>query len=414
MEILIASGILLTILMMGSDFFLGIHRGVLQAIKKNDHRTDLDLITLSLKKTLLRENQKFAFFGGTTQKFQDYLLARALWIFPGHCRDLSQKGCEQDIAFSYAAFDESTTPLLKALCSLPVGDLNSATPVPLLLDLSNPTFGVAEFDPHSLTAIVKNPQGSPSITSGVVKLKKGSPVAVMDPPYTTLWIITQDPHLFSVTYNTETARFEPSLPSDCIQNLNKTSNGNYELNRLLLIVLDPLVLSEVTGGLATNISLRERIFAIGAAPFRIFNPKFRSVGKIPASQSQPPSFQVGDCGLGANKLNCSQSTNTLKVEGIHRVQLYESYLYPLSPNPSKIFQIIGQFQDPDPKCKKNDFQCGVFALPFSQNPITTDLETPATMTSEVFTWYKHEHLSKLEWVLLGEKNEDTRIVIESQ
>lgn len=374
--------------------FVFANRGMNDASRAIVTQSSLGEAAAMFKKFLSPGDSRFYAFSGRGA-LGDRPLVRVLTPLPGRCADFSA-GCPADTGFLYVHYDRSVSPGVSAICRF--------SDTEWLIDLTNPTYGLAQSDPGRGFTIVAPPGPAPTYAVGQIPVVRQSILALVNPPNITLWVVQGPPVRQIVTL--ATGVYSPPLPSDCDANFRRDANGIPNLSSLYRVSIRPLILTQLTGGAA--VSQDEIVAAQGTFPMRVFAASLRAFGKLP---TDPPRFAVRKCALADAGLSCMDTT-PFDVPGVTRMRVFETFRAALRPDDATEYEIVGPEGLAGSVCATPTQECrSLVARNLNTIPAQVNAnESYAEPSSEEFSLIKQDLVRQLKVRLdMERKQEEFRV-----
>ncbi len=384
--------------------------------KSFDTQNNLLVVTTALQKYLVTgETRYFAFSGngsGTGNVPFDQTLARMIIPQVGICGDLTTSpDCVDDAAMVYIQANKAELPYVSAICQFNANHL--------LVDLNNPTYGVGTFASPTITVS----PGTSNLTGGTIKITNKTLFALANPPTVSLWLANGTASNYAVAYNPVTKVFTPSLPAECIAQLQTDPVTYYKLDGLYKIHFKPFILTQFTGG--NTVSANEIQASIGQFPMPLYSPKIRSVGRKILS-NQAAVLGIFDCSTASGSISCSPDP-IFSTPNVTRVRIDEYFTQALGTDTQNFYEIISCTMTPSsvcalPQCKTLtlDYPAAIPVLwsPQTHNPLCasstygpTYAESFQNINSEGFSLFKQQLIQKLRIRIQVDKQKEQSVYV---
>lgn len=391
LEILIAVALSAGALYFGATLLRGANKQLTQSGEKFTVKTLLNVVSGSLQKYMASGDLRFLAFVGTASPQRPMIRAMAPLI--GKCGDMTTLGCEEDVSFLYVHYDKLTTPTVTAICNDTLPNSGNGYTGRWVVDLNNKVYGAASvvgegFDVASSSSSVH--------VAGLVRVKNDQALALMNPPYASLWVGQGAPTLLTGIANDGTG-----LPAgDCVKNLQPDPGqpGKFLVDKLYLVPYKPMIFSQFTNGTSANITDSMLQTGQGIFPLRIFSASFRSIGrrKLPSGQYEVAMSECSQTGMNVACTGKAIAT----IPGFTKMRIEEIYHVRPKDSAAERFHLGSAAQTvlascTEPTCAK---------LPVDAPPIpvlASSTETFENLSGAKFSFLKHEALQKLRFILVG-------------
>lgn len=388
LELLIGTTLMGLVLYAIATVYSQATRGMTKATQRYETKTALLQVASTLQKFIATGDSRF--FGFSGRGPADRTLARLIVPLPGRCADLSRAGCDGDVGLLFTHYDKSASPAVSVICAL--------APTTFLVDLRNPTYGIATFDTTGFK--VDDATGVNAI--GRVPAATDTLLALFNPPRATIWRAVAPPMKLNVAVNPD-GSFTPPLPQECVARLQPGLPPDQAVDRLYTLQVAPYVLTAFTGG--ATVSPGEMTDTQGAFPQRLFAARLRTIGRMPETAGVG-KLAIEECHAPGGALVCDHEIN--HVPSVKRLRLDAGFKLALGDQVTvQTYEILGNGQPQSSACAAPT--CLALRIPDAAAlsvalPLAGSVESYTQLTPDAFSLIKTEVASRIKFRTLFQED----------